>query len=914
VSSAFCLVEEMNLTKMLGSSSVVVKGRVVATDSQWASDQRGNHIWTRVSVLVDNTLKGAVAGNWLILEVQGGTVGDITEAVSDMPAFAAGEEVVLFLAGNPLGVVGGYQGKLTVADGKVNADGVDVELGAFLRGVAAAVAKPGSELSFPENGVMVVGGGQVAAADTPAGTKAVELPQAKAGEEGQVPAADLPAPAKLGEPASVGAGPVAGESGPVLAGDVPKVKKETTGPPGPAILTATIYDAWWENAVDIDGDAYKRQARLVWDPNVAGGSGSLTVFERIYYKRSSSSAWTLFVTTNPHVITGTATTDAYAASVYSGTETNWWDWRIDVYRSGMTTPDSSRTCFTDADLNDCRLEHWGNDGGLRMIIYNAWWTAEVDYDGDGYKRSTRLNWDPDVSGSNSSFSVYERVYYKPASATAWALLATIPSHYITAQVPTDARYLNITWTGPRNLYDFRIDIYRSGYTAAQYSCQPPNDRSLDNYGLEPASLDVKAVIANAWWTNPVDMDGDGFKRSARLNWDSNILGTAAALSVYEKVYYKTWSVSTYTFLYQTPAHAIAGTSTADARYLDVVGSSNNYYDFKIEVYRSGVTPADDVRSESNDADLNNYKMETAAQDTLGTPAISSISPNKASAGTNTEVTITGSNFGPSPGAAGKVEFFYRSGLPKIAAPIVSWSSTQIRCKVPTAIVSGYPASAGSGPVTVKNSASLVSAGYMFRVTFGYGGVRWPSASPSNAMATVNFKVRENTTDCTGEGAAVQAAAITWTGAWAYLTFHYAGTHSSTTSGRNYSNEIMWGTASTTGILAMTTYWYSGSTLLECDIVFNDAYNWRTIPRVPAGCYDVQTIALHELGHWLNLRDLYGNVGDSIYDNAKVMYGFGSTGQSKRSLHTDDRDGIRWIYGAIPTIVDPGSDDIVNVSW
>jgi len=892
LSSAFCLVEEMNLTKMLGSSSVVVKGRVMATDSQWASDeQRGNHIWTRVTVLVDNTLKGAVAGNWLILEVQGGTVGDITEAAEELPTFAVGEEVVLFLAGNPLGVVGGYQGKLTVADGKVNADGVEVELGAFLRGVGAAAAKPGSALSFPESGVMVVGGGQVVAADVPAETKTVEQPQA---------AAEVEVGGTKISPEAAGSGDVvAGGEGPAPASLEPKSQKQATGGPQPLALTATIYNAWWGNKVDCDGDGRMRQGVLCWDPDVAGGSGSLVVFERIYYKPASSSTWSFFTQTVAHTITGILTTDARLVSVYCNVA-NTYDWRIDIYRSGTSTADYSRYDANDADLNNVLMESLAADGGVRAVIWDAWWQYALDQDGDGYPRVATLYWDPDISGYTGTWTVYERIYYKPYTSAAWILLTTIPAHNITGTVATDRRWLNVVMSS-HNLFDFRIDIFHYPSTVINHTANDLSDPDLNNRPMEPASLDVRAVVYNAWWTNPVDLDGDGYKRSARLNWDSNIVGTAAAVSVYEKVYYKTWSVSTYTFLYQTPVHAIAGTSTADARYLDVTGSSNNYYDFKIEVYRSGVTPADDTRSESNDADLNNYKLETAAQDVAGVATILSISPNKASAGTNTQVTITGTNFGATQGTS-KVEFFYRSGQPKISAPIVSWSNTQIVCKVPTAIVSGYPASAGSGPVTVTRTAGA-SNGYTFRVTFGYGGVRWPPTSPSNAMANVNFKVRENTADCTGEGLAVRNAATSWNGAAAYLWFNYAGTHSSSTSGRNYSNEIMWGTAGS-GILAVTTYWYSGSTIVECDIVFNDAYNWRTVTPVPASCYDVQTIALHELGHWLNLRDLYGNVGDSIYDNAKVMYGFGSTATAKRALHTDDRSGILWIYGGIPGIVDP----------
>jgi PKD repeat protein len=84
---------------------------------------------------------------------------------------------------------------------------------------------------------------------------------------------------------------------------------------------------------------------------------------------------------------------------------------------------------------------------------------------------------------------------------------------------------------------------------------------------------------------------------------------------------------------------------------------------------------------------------------------------------------------------------------------------------------------------------------------------------------------------------------------------------------------------------------------ECDLVLNSDMKWSTEDSTPSGYYDVETITLHEMGHWLNLRDLYGNYGDGEYDMAKVMYGFGSTGKNKRNLHSDDRDGIIYIYGA-----------------
>ena len=55
--------------------------------------------------------------------------------------------------------------------------------------------------------------------------------------------------------------------------------------------------------------------------------------------------------------------------------------------------------------------------------------------------------------------------------------------------------------------------------------------------------------------------------------------------------------------------------------------------------------------------------------------------------------------------------------------------------------------------------------------------------------------------------------------------------------------------------------------------------------------DVQNIATHELGHSLNLSDVYGTA-----DQEKTMYGFGTTEETKKcTLEAEDMAGIRWIY-------------------
>ncbi len=270
----------------------------------------------------------------------------------------------------------------------------------------------------------------------------------------------------------------------------------------------------------------------------------------------------------------------------------------------------------------------------------------------------------------------------------------------------------------------------------------------------------------------------------------------------------------------------------------------------------------------------------------GDPAITGIDPGSASAGTGSLVTITGSEFGD---AQGQVYFFYRSGQSYIAGIVSSWSDTEIIVAVPTGIISGYPASASSGPVFVRTQAGLDSAQYPFAVTFSYGGCKWPGDNPS-----VSYRINPNTSDSADEAAAVQSAAGTWNAVSnKSFSFVYAGTTSATSSGYDGVNEVLWANlGSTSGILARTTYWYIDETIVETDLVFNDYYTWETSSGYN---FDIQSVALHELGHFLNLRDLYGAVDGYPSDTGKVMYGFKSAGVTTRNLSAGDQAGIRWIY-------------------
>ncbi len=130
------------------------------------------------------------------------------------------------------------------------------------------------------------------------------------------------------------------------------------------------------------------------------------------------------------------------------------------------------------------------------------------------------------------------------------------------------------------------------------------------------------------------------------------------------------------------------------------------------------------------------------------PAISSavvttVSPDTASAGTNTVITISGSGFGEkaSRESNADVAFLYRAKVPignssEIYATgfprfpqnvddVISWTNSKIIVKVPTGICGDlYSCSASSGYIRIYTDAGTVSDYIPFTVTFGYGKTKW----------------------------------------------------------------------------------------------------------------------------------------------------------------------------------------------
>lgn len=112
-------------------STDIVVGQVTRTQSDWNTAH--THIHTLVTLTISQRVKGSGTASEVIIDAPGGTVGSLTEAVSDSAAFATGEKVFVFLQsqGSTFTVAGGTQGKFLI-DSNNRISGSNISLTDFI--------------------------------------------------------------------------------------------------------------------------------------------------------------------------------------------------------------------------------------------------------------------------------------------------------------------------------------------------------------------------------------------------------------------------------------------------------------------------------------------------------------------------------------------------------------------------------------------------------------------------------------------------------------------------------------------------------------------------------------------------------------------------------------------------------------
>jgi hypothetical protein len=136
-------VESNRIQSLAQQADAIVVGKVSTVRSEWTADK--TRIVTKVSVDVDEYVKGQSTGKTLVITHMGGEVDGVGELYTSAPHFSAGEDVLVFVkkdSKNNLNVAGGTEGKVRIMKNESTGErmvGGNISLNKFTDMVKTAV-------------------------------------------------------------------------------------------------------------------------------------------------------------------------------------------------------------------------------------------------------------------------------------------------------------------------------------------------------------------------------------------------------------------------------------------------------------------------------------------------------------------------------------------------------------------------------------------------------------------------------------------------------------------------------------------------------------------------------------------------------------------------------------------------------
>jgi hypothetical protein len=85
----------LSTEELARASDIVVVGEIESVDPMWNS--AGTAIVTRVSLVIEEVVRGKASQQHIAIEYEGGEIGDVGMKVSDSASLTKGEKVLLFL-------------------------------------------------------------------------------------------------------------------------------------------------------------------------------------------------------------------------------------------------------------------------------------------------------------------------------------------------------------------------------------------------------------------------------------------------------------------------------------------------------------------------------------------------------------------------------------------------------------------------------------------------------------------------------------------------------------------------------------------------------------------------------------------------------------------------------------------------
>ena len=197
----------------------------------------------------------------------------------------------------------------------------------------------------------------------------------------------------------------------------------------------------------------------------------------------------------------------------------------------------------------------------------------------------------------------------------------------------------------------------------------------------------------------------------------------------------------------------------------------------------------------------------------------------------------------------------------------------------------------ASPATFRKAAlalstfALVTASAVGLLGYVLSGPKWPTTEKLYYVNPANLDVTES-----AASAAVQMGASAWSrDSNAAFAFAYAGPTTASAVANDRTNNVFFRNESNGSTIAVCYYWYSGSQLLDADIMFYDgAFTFVAGTSGCSGGMFIEDVATHEFGHALGL-------GHTNVSNATMYPSIPYCNQDRRYLDPDDVAGVEALY-------------------
>ena len=165
------------------------------------------------------------------------------------------------------------------------------------------------------------------------------------------------------------------------------------------------------------------------------------------------------------------------------------------------------------------------------------------------------------------------------------------------------------------------------------------------------------------------------------------------------------------------------------------------------------------------------------------------------------------------------------------------------------------------------------------------GYRWAQPVVPYYINTANMDVAPTAIE-----PAIRTGASAWTvQSGTSFAFAFAGYSTQATNTNDGINLVMFRNASSGSALATTYTWFSGTRMIDADIVFWDAgFTFFTGSSGCSGGFYIEDVATHEFGHALGL-------GHSTVAAATMYPSISTCSQGARTLDADDIAGVLSLY-------------------